>query len=118
MDLKVLSINEQGDASKEYVWIEVLSDCSLNNYALADTTYYDDGSISNELRHFYWFPNTNVRRGERVSLRTGNGKNTTVVNDKGQTVHRFYWGLGRAIWNDSGDAAVLFNIVDWNTTRA
>lgn len=118
MKLKILSIHEQGDASKEYVLIEVIDDCDLDYYAIADTTYTSDGKISNKLRHFYWFPSTDVKKGERVVLRTGSGKNDQYTTDSGKKVYRFFWGLGSAVWNNDGDAAVLFEIKTWKTTRA
>jgi hypothetical protein len=118
MDIKILSIHEQGNADKEYVFIEVLNDCNLKYYGLADTTYSTPTSISNKLRHFYWWTSHDVKKGERVVLRTGKGKNDSYVNNAGHTVHRFFWGLGSAVWNDTGDAAVLFNMRTWNTTKA
>jgi hypothetical protein len=118
MKLKILSIQEQGDASKEYVWLEVTEDCDLKYFGIADTTYTGDSSISNKLRHFFWFPPTNVKRGERVVLQTKAGKNEQYTTKDGKKVHRFFWGLKSAVWNDDGDAAVLFSISTWNTTRA
>lgn len=118
MKLKITSINEKGDASKEYVSIEVLEDCNLDHFGVADTTYTSDDKISNKLRHFYWFPPTKVIAGERVVLRTGTGTNDDYKNSAGKKVHRFFWGLKSSVWNDDGDAAVLFQIETWKTTRA
>lgn len=118
LKLKILAIHEQGDAPKEYVLLEATSDCDLDYYGLADTTYTSDGKISNRLRHFYWFPKTEVKKGERIVLRTGTGTNDSYTSSSGIKVHRFYWGLKTSIWNDDGDAAVLFNISTWKTTRA
>jgi hypothetical protein len=116
--LKIVSIHEQGDASKEYVLLDVVEDCNLNHYGLADTTYTSDDKISNKLRHFYWFPGTAVEKGDRVVLRTGAGKNVKNTGNSGKTEHRFFWGLQTAVWNDDGDAAILFEIKTWKATRA
>lgn len=118
MNLKILSVHEQGSASKEYVWLEVVNDCDLKNYGLADTTYTANNAISNKLRHFYWWPPHQVKKGERVVLMTGKGTNDSYTLPNGQKVHRFYWGLASAVWNNTGDAAVLFHLATWNTTRA
>ena len=118
MQLKVIGIYEQGDASKEYVVLEATADCDLRYYAVADTTYTTDTSISNKLRHFYWFAPKSVNKGERVVLRTGKGKDDSYTTTNGIKVYRFFWNLGSAVWNDDGDAAVLFKIAAWNTTRA
>lgn len=118
MKLKIRSINEIGDASKEFVMLVALEDCDLDHYAIADTTYTEDNTISNKLPHFFWFPPKQVLEGELVVLRTGVGNNRTLNNSVGQKVHRFFWGLKSSVWNDDGDAAVLFEIKTWKTTRA
>lgn len=38
MKLKIRSIHEQDDASKECVFLDVVDDCDLDHYGLADTT--------------------------------------------------------------------------------
>lgn len=118
MKLKILSIHEQGDAGKEYVWLEVVEDCNLDHYGVADTTYTSENKISNKLRHFFWFPPKTVKKGERVVLRTSAGTNDQYTASDGKKVHRYFWGLGSSVWNDDGDAAVLFEIATWKTTRA
>ena len=118
MDLKIISIHEQGNAEKEYVWLEAVNDCNLNDYILADTTYTGKNKISNKLRHFYWWTSCKVEKGERIVLMTGKGKSDTYTAKSGHRVHRFFWGLGSAVWNNTGDAAVLFNIAQWNVTTA
>lgn len=116
MDLRTIRVHNHGDAGQEYVLLEAIANCQLNRYALYDATYTADGKTSNKQRHFYRFPPKGVDAGDWVSLRTGKGQNGSSVNDDGRTVHRFYWGLNHPVWNDDGDAAVLINIADWNTT--
>ena len=118
MKLRILSIHEQGKADKEYVWLEVLEDCDLDHYGLADTTYTSNDKISNKLRHFFWFPSKAVEKGEQIVLQTCAGKNDSYKTSDGKNVHRFFWGLKSAVWNDEGDAAVLFEIKTWRTARA
>lgn len=117
MKMKVLSIHEKGDASKESVLLEVVDDCDLCYFSLADTTYTQSGKISNKLRHVYWFPSVSAKKGELVVLRTGKGTNRSYNNNSGKKVHEFYWNLGSAVWNDPGDAAVLFQHSSWSTTK-
>ena len=97
MNLKIVSVHEKGKANDEYVLLEVLADCNLSYYGVADTTYTADGKISNKLRHFYWFSPKDVKIGQLVVLRTGTGKNDQYTTTDGKTVHRFFWGLGNAV---------------------
>ncbi|MDJ0388695.1 hypothetical protein QMO56_11280 [Roseomonas sp. E05] len=117
MKLKVLSVYNRGDATKEHVLLEAVEDCNANRYLLADSTFTGDGMISNRLRHTFWFPSKAVKKGELVSLWTGKGSNTEAANAAGTKIHRFYWNLGSAVWNDDGDCALLIEVSDWKASR-
>lgn len=109
--LKIHSVADKGDLSKECVWLQVLEDIAdLGNYMLCDTTYIDANQVSNELRHLYWFPSKAVKKGDWVRLMTGSGTNAATDNNLKSKTHTFYWKLGRTVWNKAGDAAVLFNL--------
>ena len=118
MKLKIYKIEGKGDLDKEVIWFDVVEDISdLVYYIVSDTTYTDDNHISNELRHIYWFPSKSVKKGDWIALRTKNGTNSTVKNDRGGNTHTFYWNLGRTIWNKDGDAAILFKVENWNVVK-
>lgn len=118
MDVRITGVHGHGAASKEYVQMRVDRDCDIGDYVLADTTYIAPDQISNELRHMFWFPNKQVKAGDTIILRTGSGKHTEERMDDGSTKHRFYWQLGSAVWNDTGDAAVLLRVDEWSYRKA
>ncbi len=118
MDIKITNIRADGDASKEYVTLHVDRDCDISDYILADTTYLGPDEVSNELRHMYWFYAKKVEAGDTIILRTGRGRDTEEDKDDGTVKHRFYWGLRSAVWNDTGDTAVLLRIADWRMRKA
>lgn len=118
MDLKIISVHGNGDFDSEYVLLRATADCDVGYYQLCDTTYTDDDKVSNKLRHIYWFPDRAVKKGELVSLWTKSGKNTTTKNESGTVVHRFYWGLSKAVWNNDGDCAVLQHLETWQLFKA
>lgn len=119
MKVGINTIKSEGSADKEYVLLDVLEDCDIGEYLIADNTFTDKGTISNKLRHVYWFPDKKVKGGELVSLRTGKGKNTEVNNSDGVKVHRFFWNLESSVWNDNdADAAVLMHISAWTHKKA
>lgn len=98
--------------------MEVQEDCNIGNYILADSTFLPDGSVSNAVRHTFWIPDKQGEKGDLISVWTKSGENTKTTNPGGATVHHFYWGLKRAIWNDEGDCAVLFELMTWQFFRA
>ena len=44
MNIKLISVENKGDLEKEAVWLDVVDDADVGNYALCDTTYVDEDS--------------------------------------------------------------------------
>ena len=118
MKVEVISVHNQGDYEKEHVLMRVREDCNIGYYVLADSTYTSDGKVSNKLRHTFWIPHRDVKKGNLASVWTKPGTDTMVTNSDGETIHRFFWGLKTAVWNDEGDCAVLFELNTWQFSRA
>lgn len=76
MNVKLISVVNKGDLEKEAVWLDVTDDADVGKYVLCDTTYTDEEAkrVSNRLRHFYWFPDKPVKKGDYVKLYTKTGK--------------------------------------------
>ena len=120
MKLEVISIHNEGGFNDEYVDFAVVDSCDLVFFMIADTTYKSQGKISNQVRHTFWFPSTAVQKGDFVRVYTRPKRSTdkdSWTNTKQTTTHLFYWGLHVAVWNDTGDACVLFDLDGWKTTR-
>lgn len=113
MKVKIKSISEKGSYDKEYVTLEVLESCDIGRYMLSDSTYTSAGSLSNKIRHIYWFPDKQVAKGDFVRLFTRGkrgGDKDEWSNKAESTTHSFYWNLKVAVWNDDKDYAVLFEV--------
>ncbi|MFM0527284.1 MULTISPECIES: hypothetical protein [Paraburkholderia] len=117
MKLRIDGVYHHGKKENEHITMTVLEDCELHYYLVMDTTYRDDGKISNVMRHVKWLPTRSAKKGDRISLWTKKGTDAVAEVD-GVTWHSCYWNSNAAIWNDDGDAAVLFEINSWKTTRA
>lgn len=118
MSLELINIHEKGQQNSEYVELRANEKCNLKYYIVSDTTYTSNTAISNKLRHIYWFAPKDIAKGDYVFLRTGKGNNTTHANQAGTTTHVFYWGLDKAVWNNTGDAGILFTLKTWSTKKA
>ncbi|RYZ88123.1 MAG: hypothetical protein EOP04_10080 [Proteobacteria bacterium] len=94
----------------EYVLIEVKTSCNLGDYILFDTPYAKDGTVSNEVRHSFIFPNSKVKKGDLVFLYSGKGQQQSSSHGM-ITAHKFYWGLDEHVWNNDGDCALLVKIM-------
>jgi hypothetical protein len=101
MSLKITLIQKDGDAKKEYLFLQATADVNLHDYVIVDRTYSKDGKVSDIHKHFYRFPVHQVKKGEYVSLRTGKGSHLMTKTEQGVPIHRFYWGSDAPFWNDS-----------------
>lgn len=117
MKIEITGVIDFGTHESERVELKVLEDCNLHFYQIADTSYTEEGKISNKLRHFYWFPNQDVKSGDKIILYTKRGAKSTSPLAGGKVKYTLYWGLDSFVWNNDGDAAVLFEVKAWKTTK-
>lgn len=113
MKLRILYVKESGNLQQERVVLKVLSNTDIGNYVVCDTTYHDDDSVSNKLRHIFWFPDKVVNKGDYIALYTKPGADREFENKSKTITHSFHWGIEKSIWNKDGDGAVVFLISEW-----
>ncbi|MEY8238826.1 MAG: hypothetical protein RPT25_00615 [Cycloclasticus sp.] len=117
MKLSIRYVKEHGALEKERIVLKVLDNVDVGNYMLADTTYIADEEVSNRLRHTFWIPDKAAEKGDIIVIYTKPGDDFTQSNKSGNKTHFFYWGLKRTVWNKERDAAALFLLNDWSSTK-
>jgi hypothetical protein len=117
MTIEIRNVMEAGNLPKERVILRVTGDDDIGRYILFDTTYYEDGTISNEVRHSLWFPDKAVKHGDLVIAYTKSGNSFEKKNENGSTSHFFYMGLDRTIWNKNADGVVLVEAKTWQVKK-
>lgn len=110
MILEILGVADQSDKTKQRLRLKVTDDGNLNAYAIVDNTFKDGGIPSNVHRHFFSFPNYNVKKGDYVWLYSTTGTQTKLTNEGKTITHVFYWNLDISVWN-AKDTAHLLKIV-------
>ena len=118
MNIEIKGIRDGGVTNKERLVLKVIADDDIGYYVVFDTTFTEDGKISNKVRHSYWFPDKKVRAGDLVILYTKVGTQSETQNNDGSTSHFFYMGLDKTIWNKQGDCAVLLEARNWSAKGA
>lgn len=113
--LEIKGVRKKGALAEERLVLEAIVPTDIGEYAVFDTTYSTNNSVSNKVRHVFWFPDSDakIEAGDFVVLYTKKGKNASQKNKRGTTSHFFYWGLDQTIWNSEGDCAVVVKINDW-----
>lgn len=92
MDLKLIKIADRGN-NNEILVIRAIRKCNLKEYIVFDTTYDEDGIVSNKHRHVCVMPYLYVNEGDFIWLYTREGKYHTHNNDSKTLTHNIYWGL-------------------------
>lgn len=112
MDIELVSINNPG-LDNEYALIRVNRDCNLNKFFIYDTTFDDEGRVSNKLPHMLRLPDYNVMvlRTPQIRLYTSRSYPIQEWSDP-QHVNTLIlsWRLNETIWNREGDKATLVEI--------
>ncbi len=114
MDLKLIKIADVC-TDDERVVIKAMAKCNLNNYILFDTTFDENGIVSNKHRHVFVFPDLMVEEGDFIWLYTKQGSYGTHNNKSKTITHKLYWGINGHIWNNRGDKAYLLHYDDWGS---
>lgn len=114
MDLKIIKIADCGDDNEKLI-IQAVNKCNLNEYIVFDTTFDEEGIVSNKHRHVYVMPDIEVNTGDFVWLYTKEGKYHTHKNDSLTITHNIFWGLNIHVWNNDGDKAILIHYDDWES---
>lgn len=117
MKIEITDVVDHGTHASEKVLLKVLNDTDLKYFILRDTTYTSENKVSNEWVHAYRFISQEVKKGDKIILYTKIGNDSIKDLGNGNTQYIYYWNLGSCVWNDTGDAAVLYQIEDWKTFR-
>ncbi|WP_066759902.1 hypothetical protein [Chryseobacterium glaciei] len=112
MKLQLTQIVDRGTHNSEKVLIDVVEDANLEYYIIRDTTF-TNGRISNKWVHVYEFLNQPVKKGDKVVLHTKIGNTIKKELGNGNTEYTYFWNLGNSVWNNDGDAALLYELNTW-----
>ena len=113
MDLRLIRIADRGNDNERLI-MQAVRECNLNKYIVLDTTYDENGIVSNKHRHVFILPDINVSEGDFIWLHTRKGTYHTHNNDSQTITHNIYWGLDIHVWNNDGDKAYLIHYDEWN----
>lgn len=119
MELEIKRVKNASSPSKEYVVLQATEDTNLYYWAVVDSTFNPDGSMSNEHRHVYFFPAKQLKKGDWVVLYSGTGTDGAIkkFSDVDATFYAYYWQSGSCIWNNTGDNASLIRYGNGNTVK-
>src|SRR5438046_37757 len=117
MRLEIVGIENRGVANQERLRLKIKADTVLSFHMVFAADYADKEHLTRAPRSVFWFPATPTKAGDTVLLYSGSGEDRRTKNVDGTTTHQFYWGSRTTLWNSIGQCAVVFEIVDWRTSK-
>lgn len=116
MKVQIIAIADRGVSNKERLHLRALTNTNLAFVMVIETQYSLSTTIVPGGRRAFWFPSKDVKIGDNVVLYSGPGTPSDARNLDGTTNHFFYWGLKETIWGSPTSAAVVFDVLDWQTS--
>ncbi|MDN7917344.1 hypothetical protein [Burkholderia gladioli] len=113
MTIEIRYVKDVGNLAKERVVLKVSAKDDIGRYILFDTAYFENGTVSNEVRHTLWFPDKEVNAGDLVVAYTKTGADSQTKNENGTMSHFFYMNKSNPIWRESGNCVVLIEAKAW-----
>lgn len=113
MSLEIQSFAGQGDHDKERLVLRAKTNLDVGEYAVFVSSSTPDGRAVSGKKTAFWFPDVEVNAGDLVVLYTKQGKQSTKQGVSGVTIHFFYWGISKTIWNTPKVGAVVLHVLNW-----
>ena len=114
MDIEIVGVFNPGE-DNEYIRLRVRRECNLIKFLIYDTTFDQDGSVSNKLPHVFRFPDVQVIPEVTPLIRLYTRRNYQIQEwmDPSQINNLILsWRLNETIWNTEGDKATIVEISD------
>jgi hypothetical protein len=115
MKLQIPIVRDAGNLSAERLVMRVSGATDIGEF-IAFRSGVENGIVTTNVTHVFWFPDQSIRSGDIVVLYTKAGIQKQRVNRNGYTSHFFYWGLTQPVWDNANYAAVVAHIDEWNST--
>ena len=109
MNLIIDYIRDAGNLDKERIVFKAERNTQLGSYLIAETYVMDDARFSSKIQNVFWFPDLEIKVGDRVILYTKSGERNISSNEDGTTNYFFYWNLEESHLKGENPCVVLLN---------
>lgn len=109
MDLVIDYIRDAGNIDKERIVFITKCNTQLGQYLIAETYETDDARFSARIENVFWFPDLELKVGDRVVLYTKCGEHNMSSNEDGTKNYFFYWNLSKSHLKGEKPCVVLLN---------
>jgi hypothetical protein len=114
MSLIIETIRNPGDLNRERVVMRVVEETTeIGEYIVLSVRADGKSVFGGDIFRGFWLPDAELNAGDTVVLYTKSGNRGRKTNKNGSKSLFFYWGLTNCRWKPDTNAAVLFNVTEW-----
>ena len=113
MDIVIDYIRDAGDIDKERIVFKAEKDTQLGKFLIAESYELDNSRFSSSLKNLYWFPDQEIKSGDRVVLYTKAGGRNIIENEDGTKSYFYYWNLKESHLKGDKPCIVILDAASW-----
>ena len=106
MELEILYTKNAEDLSSEKVVLKANTDCNIGSFYLTKAKQVDSEHISNNTSVGFWFPDIDVKTGDKIIIYTKEGSLKKKENEYFTSLF-LYMGKTKPIWTDNSCAVLM-----------
>ena len=114
MSVRLENFSNSGDLEKERIVMKVSANGDIGAYAVFRSLKREN-EITTTITDQFWFPDREIKKGDRIVLYSKSGDHSTKTNDDGTSSHFFYWDKTTPLWAESTYSAVLLHVDRWHS---
>jgi len=110
-ELGLIGVAEPNVPNRERILIRPTQSVPLTDFAVLVAFRNENGTLTPLWDHLFWFGTIQVAPPSWISLYTGRGTQSQVVEPvSGETIHNFYWNRDRTIFATTRVVPVVVRI--------
>jgi hypothetical protein len=98
MRVQLIGIADRGLPGKERLHLRALANLNVAQLLTLTSRYGSFTTVTSGALFAFWFPAKDVKAGDNIIL--------------------YHWGFPKPLWQDPLTCAVVFDVLDWQTTPA
>lgn len=114
MKIKISGIKDAGNLEGERIILIAEEDVDIGDYMTCYVRETDETTISTDIQSPFWFPNTKLKKGDRVVVYTREGQRGRKVGDDGSTSYFYYRNHNEPLCRDEAMGGLVLEVQGWN----
>ena len=114
MNIKILGIKDAGNLEGERIILIAEDDVDIGNYMTCYVKETGKTTISTDIQSPFWFPNTKLKKGDKVVVYTREGQRGRKGGVNGSSVYFYYRNDKEPLCRETTIGGIVLEISDWN----